>query len=49
MVHEAGGYYAAAAVPGLLCWDIIWKLAPLFDFVTFTYDVIFLFAMIVNL
>ena len=34
----AGGYVAAVAVP--VC-DIIFKLVPLRDFVTFTYDVIF--------
>ena len=43
MVHVAGGYSAAVAVPELLCCDILWNLP---DFVTYTYDVIFLFAMI---
>ena len=49
MVHVAGRYSAAVAVSGLLCWDIFWKVVPLHDFVTFTYDAIFLFATILNI
>ena len=50
MVHVAGGYSAAVAVPGLLCCDILKNWRQMFrDFVTFTYDVIFLFSMIFNL
>ena len=49
IVHVAGGYPAAVAVPELLCCDILSEVAPLRDFMTFTQDVIFLFAMIMNL
>ena len=49
MVYVAGDYSVAGAVHGLFCFDIFCKLSPLRDFVTFDYEAIVLFAMILNL